>query len=211
MMTLYGTPGTRSLRAAWALEEVGAQYDYVKVDLRAGEGRRPPFSDLNFIGKVPVLIHADVVIAESAAIVNYVGRRFPEARLLADDSPALHAAYDRWAFFIMTELEEPLWTRAKHSFALPKPYRHAAVLPTAEYEYKRMVDVMAKDLGDNDYLVDQRFTGVDILAGHTLSWGKNAYGDYAQGNIRRYLDRIISRPALQRAGDKENSVETLSD
>jgi glutathione S-transferase len=30
---LYGCPNSRSLRAAWALEETGTEYDYVLVDL----------------------------------------------------------------------------------------------------------------------------------------------------------------------------------
>lgn len=211
MMKLFGVPGTRSLRAAWALEEAGATYQYFKVDLRAGEGRKPPFSELNAVGKVPLLIDDDVVLAESAAIVNYVGARFPEARLLADDSPALRAEYDRWAFFIMTELEEPLWTRTKHSFALPKAHRHPQVIATTEYEYKRMVDVMANDLGARQYLVDERFTGVDILAGHTLAWGKNAYGEHSHDNINAYLERLMARPALLAARDKEQAGDSLSE
>ena len=47
MLTLFGCPNTRSARAAWALEETGAEYEYVKVDLFKGEGRRPPYLDLN--------------------------------------------------------------------------------------------------------------------------------------------------------------------
>ena len=32
VIKLYGCPNTRSLRAAWALEEAGAEYEYVPVD-----------------------------------------------------------------------------------------------------------------------------------------------------------------------------------
>ena len=41
MLKLYGCPNTRSTRAAWALEEAGADYDYEPVILLKGEGRRP--------------------------------------------------------------------------------------------------------------------------------------------------------------------------
>ena len=33
MMTLYAFPQTRATRVVWALEEVGADYEYIKVDL----------------------------------------------------------------------------------------------------------------------------------------------------------------------------------
>ena len=42
-MKLYGWPNSRSLRAAWALEEAAADYEYVPVDLFKGEARTPEF------------------------------------------------------------------------------------------------------------------------------------------------------------------------
>ena len=52
-MKLYGCPNTRSMRAAWALEEAGAQYDYVLVDLFKGAGRAPEFRAIK-IGRAHV-------------------------------------------------------------------------------------------------------------------------------------------------------------
>jgi len=42
MLTIYGCANTRSSRAVWALEEVGAEYEYVPVNLMAGAGRQWP-------------------------------------------------------------------------------------------------------------------------------------------------------------------------
>src|SRR5688500_16036087 len=52
---LYGYRNGRTFRASWALQEVGAQYEYVEVDLMRGEGREPWFLEINPAGKVPVL------------------------------------------------------------------------------------------------------------------------------------------------------------
>ena len=38
-MRLYYAPQTRSMRARWMLEEIGAPYELVRVDLSAGEQR----------------------------------------------------------------------------------------------------------------------------------------------------------------------------
>ena len=74
--TLYGCPNTRSLRAAWALEEAGVPYDYVRINLFKGEGRKPPLIELNSSGKVPVLRDGDMILTESAAIITHLGERF---------------------------------------------------------------------------------------------------------------------------------------
>ncbi len=42
-MKIYGHPQTRSVRALWALEEVGAIYDYAPIDLKKGEARQARF------------------------------------------------------------------------------------------------------------------------------------------------------------------------
>ena len=37
MYTLYGYPKTRSVRVAWALEELGLPFEYSLVDLKQGQ------------------------------------------------------------------------------------------------------------------------------------------------------------------------------
>jgi glutathione S-transferase len=41
MITLYGMPKTRATRIVWALEEIGADYRFIPVDLARGEGQCP--------------------------------------------------------------------------------------------------------------------------------------------------------------------------
>lgn len=43
MMKLYGTPNTRSTRVAWALEEAGAEYEFIPIQLAKGEHKQPEF------------------------------------------------------------------------------------------------------------------------------------------------------------------------
>jgi hypothetical protein len=93
-LTLFGCPNSRSMRAAWALEEAGARYEYIKVDLRKGEGRTPQFLAVNPGGKVPALVDDSVVVTESGAIVTHIGERFPASGLVPPLSqPGLRAAY----------------------------------------------------------------------------------------------------------------------
>ncbi|MCB1955518.1 MAG: glutathione S-transferase family protein [Rhodocyclaceae bacterium] len=207
VLTLYGCPNTRSLRAAWALEEADAEYAYRTVDLFRGEGREPRFTRLNPGGKVPVLITPDGPLSESGAILAWIGERFPASGLLpaaADDGRRAQCL--QWSLFALTELEQPLWTIAKHRFALPAEHRIAAIEPTAIWEFRRAAALLADRLQGRECLVDT-FTMADILAAHCLAWAASARIDSGQTALDAYRDRHLARPAAQRAIAREGRIE----
>jgi glutathione S-transferase len=210
-MKLYGYRNGRTLRAAWALEEVGAEYEYVEVDLMRGEGREPWFLAINPAGKVPVLIDGGQVITESAAICMHLAEKYPASRLLPPvGSPERTECY-KWISFILTELDAPLWTIAKHRFALPKERRVPAVIESAKWEFDVAVHILETGLNRRRFLVGDTFTVADILAGHTLSWAKSARFELTS-DLERYLVSLMARDAARRARDRTNEVpETLDD
>jgi glutathione S-transferase len=203
---LFGCPNTRSMRAAWALEEAGAKYDYVKLDLRKGEGRSTQFLAVNPGGKVPTLVDDAVVISESGAIVTYIGERFPDSGLVPPLSqPGQRAAYFEWSFFVLSELEQPLWTIAKHRFALPPDWRVPTIEATAVKEFQRALDVAATRLGDREFTVGNNFTAADILLSHTIAWAKSANIAFAAPTLDQFFARHWGRPARLRADARERS------
>ena len=202
MITVYGIGPSRSTRVVWTLEEIGTDYDYVKVDLMGGGTRRPPFSELNPFGTVPVLKDHDLVLTESGAICLYLCEKFPDAGLLPPVGEPDRARCLKWAFFVTSELEQPLWTKAKHTFALPEDWRVPAVKDTANREFERAVAVLAGDLGDAEYLVGGRFSVADILVGHTLAWAGSAKMPLPD-NVAAYAKRVLARPALARARERD--------
>lgn len=87
-MKLYEFPPTRSLRARWALQELGVSFESEQVNLMEGGNRRPSFLALNPAGKLPVLVDGDLVLTGSVAIVIYLADKFPEDGLLPADIAA---------------------------------------------------------------------------------------------------------------------------
>jgi glutathione S-transferase len=203
-LKIFGCPNSRSMRAAWALEEAGANYDYVKVDLRNGEGRSTQFLAVNPGGKVPALMDGTVVISESGAIVTYIGERFPDSGLVPTLSqPAQRAAYFEWCFFVLAELEQPLWTIAKHRFALPPDWRVPSIEATAAKEFLRAIDVAATRLGDREFTVGNSFTAADILVAHTIAWAKSANIAFAAPALDKFFARHWARPARLKGDARE--------
>lgn len=201
-MKLYGYRNGRTFRALWALEEVSAQYEYVEVDLMRGEAREPWFLDMNPAGKVPVLDDGGTIITESAAICMYVAEKYPQCRLMPPAGTVERSQCYKWTSYIITELDAPLWTIAKHRFALPRERRVPAVIETASWEFRMAVKILAMGLEDRAYLVGDCLTVADIIAGHTLSWAKSARLALASDQLDRYLDSLLGRDAARRARER---------
>jgi glutathione S-transferase len=202
---LYGCANSRSLRAAWALEHAGARYDYVAVDLFGGEARRPPFLAINPAGKVPVLVDGDLSLTESLAIVTYVGEKFPHSGLVPRALVA-RGEYFRWCSFVVTEVEQPLWAIAQHRFILPKERRLPALEPLQVEAYARAAALLARRLEGRAYLLDEGFSGADILAAHTLAWARSARVPSPSPVLDAYLERLNAAPALMRARERERAT-----
>lgn len=65
MYKLVGNRATRAFRALWLLEELGVPYEHVPAAPRSEEVRA-----VSPLGKVPVLVVGDDVIADSTAILT---------------------------------------------------------------------------------------------------------------------------------------------
>jgi glutathione S-transferase len=204
MITLYSYPNTRSLRAAWTLEELGLDYTCQHVDLREGANLSAEHLARHPDGKLPALSDGDLVLFESAAICRYLAERYAEGRLLPSDA-ANRARLDQWLFFIIGELEQPLWTQAKHKFALPQERRVPAVLPTAAWEFQRALAALQRGFDGQGWLLGSDFTVADILLGHTLNWAQ-AFKQPLPAALEAYRQRCNERPALARARAREQAA-----
>jgi len=205
MLTVYGCANTRSSRVLWALEEAGAEYEYVAVDLRAGAGWKPEYLALNPGGKVPTLVDGELVLTESAAICTYIGDCFPASRLTPPVGSPERARYDQWCYFVLSELEQPLWTMAKHRFALPERQRVPAMLDTARWEFAVAAKVLAGGLGRREFIVDGGLTAADILIAHTLAWARAFELPLEHDHLTAYAERLLARPAWARVQEREQA------
>lgn len=204
-MKLYGMGQSRSFRALWALEESGLDYEYINTTLRTDSSDRdsakhPRYLELNVQGKVPTLEDGDLVLTESFAIVNYIARNAPDSGLLPKVSTPTYAKFDELSYFILAELEQPLWSKGKHMFALPEEVRIPAMFDTAKFEFDKAVNALDHLLGERDgeYAIGDSFCIADILLAHTFNWAIRFEFDVPDKYVA-LRDRLYQRPAAQRA------------
>lgn len=206
-LTLYGKGMTRSFRCVWAAEEAGLAYDYVNVEFGSREENgtaSSEYRDLNSQGKVPTLVldtSPTLVLNESAAIVNYISRQSPDQHLIpsGDDDIRL-ALYEQLAFFVLSDLEQPLWTHGKHKFAIPKEQRVSSVIKTTYWEFEKSQKALLALMRDNvdSFALGESFSSVDILIAHTLSWAESFKYELLP-ELKAYKDRMYERDACKRA------------
>lgn len=206
MVKVYGYPKSRSLRITWLLEEMAQEYDYQAVDFAKGDHRAAAFLAINPAGKVPAIEDGELVISESAAIVAYLADRYSAGSLIPAAGSAQRARFDQWSYFVASELEQPLWTIGKHKFALPAEHRLPTIMATAQWEFQQALSILSQGLGDNDYLLGERFSAVDILAAQTLLWGVLFKQPIEQANLQAYIQRLKSRPAMAAAALREQQA-----
>jgi len=113
MMKLYGFPQTRSSRATWALEEAGAEYEYVLVNLRAGEHKKPAFLAINPFGKIPTLVDDGQAISESAAICTHIAEKFPDDKRIPEIANTSYWEFEKAAAVLSAHLKSRQYIASK--------------------------------------------------------------------------------------------------
>ena len=193
MLKLYGTPPTRALRVIWLLNELGLEYKMVPVDLLGGEHREHDFLTLNPAAKVPVLVDGDLVITESAAIQLYLAEKNPEADYIPTTVEGRAQMY-RWIFFLVTEIEQPLWRIARHTFIYPENQRLPQDIDLARQEGIEMVAVLERHMKDREFLVGDRLSVADFTAAYTLDWANEEQMLENAPRLKAYLESLYARP-----------------
>jgi glutathione S-transferase len=100
---LYEHPSSGNcLKARVMLDQVGADYERVELDLFAGETRTPEHFARNPDGRIPVLELDDgTYLAESGAILLYLA----EGTQYLPDDPVARARVHAWMFFEQNQVE----------------------------------------------------------------------------------------------------------
>lgn len=194
MIKLYGVGPARSVRVAWVLKELDVAHEFVSVKLSEGEHMKPEFLRLNPAHKIPVLVDGDQVITESAAIVLYLAEKYPGKGLIPADINARAQMY-RWLMFAATELEQPLWRIARHTFLYPEDKRLPADIALAQGDFRDMAKVFEQHMSGHQYVVGDSFTVADCVTAWTIDWAYEMKLLDGLRNLQSYLERAYARPS----------------
>ena len=192
-LTLYHAAPSRSSIPRWMLEELGEPYDIHLPSLSKGDNRAPDYLAVNPMGKVPALRHGDVVVTEAAAICAYLADEFPHARLNVPIGDPRRGVYLKWLFFGPSCIEPAITDRAFPRREQPR----RGMLGYGDFE--TAMDVVARAVAADHYLMGEQFTAADVVIGSGLRWGMLFKMLPERPEFVAYAGRLAARPALQRA------------
>ena len=81
MLKLFYGPNACSLASHIALTEAGADFEAVRLNLKAGDQHKPEYLAINPKGRVPALVTPRGILTESVMILGWVAQSYPQAHL----------------------------------------------------------------------------------------------------------------------------------
>lgn len=193
-MKLYWCPQTRAFRISWLLEEAGAPFERVRIDVRDAAAKRDPaFRAVSPLGKVPALEDGPARLTDSGAICIYVADRYPQSHLGPPVGDPQRAAFLQWVTF-MNSVVEPAMVERFQKFA-PNPAAHG--YGSFDLMLATFRDGVANSGGD--WILGERFSAADVLLGTGASYLQQFGLVAGDPVLTAYVERCSRRPAFLRA------------
>ena len=200
MLRIHHLGHSQSERIVWLCEELGLPYELRHYTRDAVTILSPPeLMALHPLGAAPLIEDGDLMLAESAAIVEYIIVKHGGGRLkLGPDHPD-YAAFLYW-FHLSNGNLQPAMGRLMMVSRAKLPADHP-VQASVQGRLNRLMALVETRLGEATYLAGREFTAADIMSVFSLTTMRLFQPvDLAPyPNIRAYLQRIGERPAYRRA------------
>ena len=199
-LRLWGIGTPRTLRPHWLLAELGIPYECRAILPRSSEMQGPEFLALAPRRKVPILEDGDLVVGESGAILLHLASRYGGGRdFVPEPASPQRARFDDLCFFILTELDAPLYVIRRHA-GLPEIYGESVVAVDAARAYfRRQVEETQRQLSDGrPHLLGDTFSVADILLVSCLTWA-DFIGVEVGALLEDYRERLTQRLAYRAA------------
>jgi len=201
MYTLYYAPISAAMAPQMVLEEIGAAYELVHVDVFGGEIPEW-YLKLNPNGRVPTLTYDDQVLWEAAAIVMHLCDRHPEAGLAPPPGAPERGRFYQWLLYLAATYHPSVKTYYyAHRYSTDPghvPAIKAKALETQAGIWRRLDGA----LEPGPYLLGQRFSAADLYLIMMVAWAEDLNQKLDQPlavppNIERFAARLRGRPSVR--------------
>jgi glutathione S-transferase len=189
---------SRSQRILWLLEELGVAYDVKRYGRNPQTRLAPPeLKQVHPLGKSPVVEVGGKVLAESAAIIEYLAENEAFGALAVAPGDAARFDYLYWLHFAEGSAMLPLLLKLYVGMLGENgaPLMQMRIEPEIDNHFS----FINAHLEGRDYFVGDRFTAADIQMSFVLDAGNNRGGLDRYPNLVRVRKLHQSRPAYRRA------------
>jgi glutathione S-transferase len=198
MIKIHNFPrGARGLRVMWQCEEMGLPYQVERVSFPTSAAYRA----LHPLGTVPFLEdEGGVALGESVAMMLYVAEKYGPTYLLPGrDEPAAFARVLHLVVLGEATLGAGLNPLMSARFVAPEADKRNWSVRSGESRSEQLLRYLAGMLGDQPFLLGDRFTLADICVSTSLVMWTGALGHPLPDTLAAYQQRLATRPAYERA------------
>lgn len=202
MMEFYFARGACSLGIHVLLEEAGADYRGVAIDLRAAEQFSETFRAVNPKSKVPALVREEGgLLTEFQTIALWIAKTYPEANLLPGGFEGELRALELLDYMVGT-----VHMRGFTFILVPGKFVSGEAAQTELRAHGRDVvekglAQLSEQLSDRDWLLGG-YSIADAGLFYMTMWA-DRIGLELPANIAAFRERMLSRPAVRRALELE--------
>ena len=212
MLVVHHLNNSRSQRVLWLLEELGLDYDVRRYNRDPATLLAPPeLRAVHPLGKSPVVVDGDNVLAESGAILEYLVDTHGHGRLAPAPGTPERIRYRYWMHYAEGSAMPPLLLKlvfdrigqAKMPF-FAKPVARIIASKARDSFIQPQIDLhldfMEQELERSLWFAGDQFTAADVQMSFPLEAAHARGGlDALRPRLMEYLARIHARPAYQRA------------
>ncbi|MEH2287475.1 glutathione S-transferase family protein [Nostoc sp.] len=211
MIVVHHLNNSRSQRVLWLLEELGIEYE-IKFYERDAKTMMAPESlrQIHPLGKSPVITDADLTIAESGAIIEYIVDRYGNGRLVPAVGTPEHLRYKYWLHYAEGSAMLPLVMQViLNNFGAGDS---SVVSGFVAPQIKLHFDYIEDELRKNTWFTGNEFTAADIQMSFPLEIVDTlSEGVKNRPKLKEFVERIHERPAyklaLERGGKYDLSFQ----
>jgi glutathione S-transferase len=199
MLKLFYAPGSCALAAHIALEDAGADYQAVRMDLKAGDQAKPEYLAVNPKARVPALITDHGVLTESLAILAYVAQTFPQARLAPLDDPFAFGRMQAFNSYLATTLQVAHAHRHRGYRWADDPAALAEMTRKVPETVAACFDLIEREMFEGPWVMGEAYTVADPYLFTMSSWMELDRVDPERfPRVLDHRNRMAQRPAVRK-------------
>jgi glutathione S-transferase len=208
MYTLYYSPGSASFVVHWLLIELGVPHALHRLDLAAGEHKRPEYLALNPGGVVPTLVVDGAPLFESTALLLHLADAHPEAGFAPTPGSVQRARYYQWMAYLANALQPPFRTWFYAHEAAGAAAAEAAK-QAARVRIEACWDRLDAHLGAHGpYLLGDEASAVDFMLAMLMRWSRNMPRPASDWpHLAALIVRMKARPSFRTLYEREGLTE----
>lgn len=205
MLELYYFPDNASLAPHLLLAETNLEYSLKLVDRKSNAHKSKEYLRLNPAGRIPTLVHNELVLFESPAICIYICELDDKSRFIPQPGHSDRPLYFQWLTYLNNTLQAEfmVWRYPDRHTTAPKNVE--GIKAAQDLRLVEILSLLDKELSKKKYLLGSSISACDHFLFMLALWCDSiSRPPTSFTNLYRFMSEMSRREAIQKVCEIEN-------